>query len=198
MLVHDSNLRDNSKGFNELLRLAELGQISSSLIQIDESKYLMHYMGWLLLIDAEYGRTYKYKVRFKTGIKRINAYKNGIIVVIESDDARKLIATDSNLSKNWVIPAYSCSKINKYRVIDLGVNKETNRRIAFKEHHLIALCIWGFEAIKCCINCDSYWTVDHKDGDKLNNKISNLRIISRADNTRVARITSFQPVEWGS
>ena len=41
-------------------------------------------------------------------------------------------------------------------------------------------------------------TINHKDGNKLNNKLSNLEIISRGDNVRHSRLNGLQPCKFSN
>lgn len=49
-----------------------------------------------------------------------------------------------------------------------------------RRHRLIAFCFLGLEDIVC--KSDKSNSIDHKDGDRINNAVSNLRIVSSGEN----------------
>ena len=69
---------------------------------------------------------------------------------------------------------------------------------AFKmpAHQVIMLCFYGLNVMKYCIGSGSVLTIDHIDGDALNNKIMNLSMVTRVGNAKKGGSRDVKPVNF--
>lgn len=177
--------------------------------QVGSFEFMGYYGGWVLHIDTYTGTIRKLKHRFKSGIVGMEVdSKTGTVVIeekgLEGIDTvkplRHIVYKNWGLQGEWKETA--TKKVEKGKVYlktQLSNAEEDYWGTAFTmlNHQIIALCIFGFDLLKHCRGNTGLLSVDHINKDTLDNSAENLRIISREDNRRLGRDSSFKPLDFG-
>lgn len=165
-------------------RWYELNNFIKGFKEVMPKVYVKLMDNWVYMINTKTGMSYKIKEyglkivdinpnhRFLTGIRR-----DGTIVILTGENL------DISNRSEWKSASFQRSD-DDYRQIE-HYNPKSKKTLSFREHTIIMALEYGLEVVKHTIGHNCFLTIDHINNNKNDNKIENLRVITRQTNIRI-------------
>lgn len=140
---------------------------------------------YVFIVDTIRGTVYKKKFK---GLKYIGIDRNYYYITGVYEDGTTETLTDAymDISKSiYDERKHTSTKGKWYRTgkqLKKGYIRIQHRKIYFREHTLIMGLVHGIEVAKHLVGRDCFITIDHINGIAYDNRIENLRIVTRKDN----------------
>lgn len=207
VLQHQSYLYNLIEAFYDMSLLVEQG-LKSNLIKdkgfeknikrLGQFEYITNVLGSVIYIDTYEGKIKRYKKRFKEILDIQVDTIRGTADVITVDGKSHRVFENRLLVGRWVVgdkenhggkkKKDNTNRTKLYRKIEIKPTKEQKEQgyttFNMRSHHAIAICEWGYDLIKHCRGSASLMSLDHISKDTTDNRISNLRVVSRVLNDK--------------
>lgn len=152
----------------------------------------------LLAYDAVSGYIYRWKNTRSYEIIEVIVEDTSVWVVLKSGDLNvkaQLTIADGHLMKGWEIAGSNKKSQSNCYLYTTLCSKEFGKLI-LANHHIASIFEYGYAITRLCLGSGSPLTVDHINSDTYNNSLSNLRIVTRGDNIRLAKIENFYAIDF--
>lgn len=198
-------------------------ELQKSIVRVRDGLYIGQYRNVIIAVDTKEGEVFRLKDTYTRGHKKVKQSIIHLQKLQKTGTVEFEVLKDfkGNEISTYVIGIYDCELVenewknltkNKngdltglkyekgkvYQRVQLSSRYEDDYGKAYyiSVHHLMGMCEWGYNSTKHCRGFASILTIDHIDGNTLNNNINNLRLMTRSDNTSIAGSECKRGYDW--
>jgi len=166
-------------------RYHELEDIVSQFKEISTNLFMYENNRAIKFVLGVSGRCYEY-------VKGANYLKTEV-----SENEVKMTYKDGREEVIFDGQAFSTNFKDGFCRLDKGYLRfSAGKEIYFRAHVLITALVYGVDILKFTLGRNSLLTIDHIDGDETNNKLSNLRLVTRKDNRILAGGKQYRVLDF--
>ncbi len=183
-LFHEAGLQSRFKA---------IYNISKNIFKVREGEYFLYAVPYIYHIDAYSGKIW----RCTRAIKDFECF-DGDEYNVWYNSNRKYIYHNCIIQGKWTDATYAKKSGSKsgtmYKYVSF-LSKQGEKAFTMPAHQVIMLCFYGLNVLKYCIGSGSVLTVDHINGNALDNGVMNLSMITRVGNAKKGG-GDFKPVNF--
>lgn len=198
-------------------------ELQKSIVKVRDGLYIGQYRNVIIAVDTKEGEILRLRDTYTRGHKKV---RNSIIHLqqlqrtgtVEFEVIKDFKGTEIS---RYIVGIYDCELVRKewksltvdktgdlkglkhekgkvYQRVQLSSRYEDEYGKAYyiSTHLLVGMCEWGYNSVKHCRGFASILTIDHIDGNTLNNSINNLRLMTRSDNTSISNTGDKRGYDW--
>ena len=167
--------------------------------QIKEGEYFLYAVPYIYYVNAYTGQIW----RCTKKIENFEGFVGDWYNVCYNSNC-DTVYNDGIFLGKWVDATYvkksGGKNGTKYKYVSfsstLYLEEYGGKAFKMPAHQVIMLCFYKLNVMKFCIGSGSVLTIDHIDGDALNNKIMNLSMVTRVGNAKKGGSRSIKPVNF--
>ena len=198
-------------------------ELQKSIVKVRDGLYVGQYRNAIIAIDTKLGEVLRLKDTYTRGHKKVkqsiihlqDLQRTGdvefeivksikgveVSVYVQGIEDRELVKHEwksLTVDKTGDYTGLKHEKGKVYQRVQLSSRYEDEYGKAYyiSTHLLVGMCEWGYNSVKHCRGFASILTIDHIDGNTLNNSINNLRLMTRSDNTSIAGSECKTGYDW--
>jgi hypothetical protein len=184
--VHDTEIQG---------RLYKIFQFVKGFEEVGFGVYVKVQDDYVFMVNTNKGKTYKTKVE---GLKYIDINREYYYITGVKEDGKVVVLTDAYMDitkkKGWKKTG-TPRKDDGYIQIE-HTDKKTKKKLSFREHTVMVALVYGIEVAKHTIGHNCFITIDHINGVKDDNRIENLRLVTRQTNSRLEKNINYDAYDF--
>lgn len=173
--------------------------IWKSAIEFNENKYFLYAVPYIYYVNTSSGRILKCT-------KKIDNFEcfDGSGFNIWYNSNYDTVYEDGVFLGTWVDATHSKRSGNKsgtvYKNVTFSsqpyIDEYGGKYFDMPAHQVVMMCFYGLNVLKYCIGSGSLLTIDHINGNSLDNGVMNLALVTRVGNAKKGSGCSEKPVNF--